>query len=217
MERPTTERQTSEEQAMEQPTEQQGEEAQTPFEPPMERRAESAIRSESGVERSPARTRSESETQRRTMKAEERRGSGGVHAVDVPQDRPGVPMAATPPRPARGAHWKEPARQSAADEHLHRTGLERPTPVVGTAQPPHGISGLIRRKAYDMPEHLARHWMLLFLADRVDVLEDRIGPALARPMEKVGLLNGSRVARSNPLGLIAGVVVGAWLTKRVLF
>jgi hypothetical protein len=56
-------------------------------------------------------------------------------------------------------------------------------PVFGTAQPPRGLSGALRRRAYAIPEHRARHWALLLLADRVDVVEtwvtERPGPAAA--------------------------------------
>jgi MYXO-CTERM domain-containing protein len=53
--------------------------------------------------------------------------------------------------------------------------------VFGTAQPPYGLSGALRRGAYAIPEHRARHWMLLMLADRVELVEHRLvgpGPAL---------------------------------------
>jgi hypothetical protein len=34
-----------------------------------------------------------------------------------------------------------------------------------------GLSGMLRRLAYRVPEHRARRWMLLMLADRVDIIE----------------------------------------------
>src|SRR5690606_2566245 len=34
----------------------------------------------------------------------------------------------------------------------------RRTPVFGTAAPPHGPSGAVRRLAYRYPDHLVRHW-----------------------------------------------------------
>jgi hypothetical protein len=52
--------------------------------------------------------------------------------------------------------------------------FEPRTPVFGTAQPPRGLSGRLRAAAYAIPDHFARHWMLLILADRVDVLESRV-------------------------------------------
>jgi hypothetical protein len=49
------------------------------------------------------------------------------------------------------------------------------TPVFSSAVPPRGLSGVMRRRAYAIPEHKARRWMTLLLADRVDVWEGRLG------------------------------------------
>jgi hypothetical protein len=145
------------------------------------------------------------------------RSTSSEHAVDVdPESRPGVPMHAEP-EPAEGAHWTEPSRQDGADDHLHHAGIDRPTPVVGTAQPPHGLSGLLRQTAYEIPEHQARRWMLLMLADRVDVLESRVGDALSDPLERVGMARSAERVRGNPLPLVAGALAGAWLGKKILF
>jgi hypothetical protein len=48
------------------------------------------------------------------------------------------------------------------------------TPVFGTAVPPRGLSGLVRRLAYRIPEHKTGHWLLLMLGDRIDVWEGRM-------------------------------------------
>lgn len=152
--------------------------------------------------------------ERHTAEQKTRDDTRPMEVVDSHDDRPGVPMEADP-EPASGAHWESPTVQPGASKHLHRASLDRPTPVVGTAQPPHGVSGLLRKQAYRIPERFARHWALLFLADRVDVLEDRIGPALAQPLEELGFSNGSRYVRRNPLGAMAGLLVGLWLTKRM--
>jgi hypothetical protein len=45
------------------------------------------------------------------------------------------------------------------------------TPVYSTALPPRGLSGVLRRAAYKIPDYKPRRWMLLLAADRVDVLE----------------------------------------------
>ena len=136
--------------------------------------------------------------------------------IDVPAERPGVPMEATPV-PATGVDGGRPERQRNSDQHLHHAGIDRPTPVVGTAQPPRGVSGMMRKAAYEIPEHYARHWMILMAADRVDVLEDRLGGMLAEPMERVGFDAGARYARANPLAVLAGTLVGAWVAKKVIF
>jgi hypothetical protein len=56
---------------------------------------------------------------------------------------------------------------------LSRSGVRTPTPLFGTGQPAHGLSGAVRRLAYGIPEHRARRWALLLAADRIDVLEHR--------------------------------------------
>jgi hypothetical protein len=110
----------------------------------------------------------------------ERERIEGWGADRRPEDRPGVPME-TEPRPAEGAHWREPERQRSDVLVLKRAGLAELTPVFGTTLPPRGLSGLLRRAAYRIPEHHARHWALLLLADRIDVLEHRVRePGTAR-------------------------------------
>jgi len=98
-----------------------------------------------------------------------------VVGADLPkEERPGVPMERetrplTPTAPERFEHMRR--------RHglTHRAELRSMTPVFSTAQPLHGLSGLLRRVAYSTRETRARHWMLLLAADRVDVLEHRVG------------------------------------------
>jgi hypothetical protein len=47
--------------------------------------------------------------------------------------------------------------------------------VFGTAQPPSGISGMLRRYAYKkFSEGRAAHWLILLYADRVDAAEHHV-------------------------------------------
>lgn len=94
-------------------------------------------------------------------------------AVDSePGQRPGVPME-VPAEPRPGSHWEAPEPQRPSIPVLHSTTKRDLPAVFGTGQPPKGLSGRLRRIAYRIPEHRARHWMMLLLADRVDVLEHR--------------------------------------------
>jgi hypothetical protein len=94
------------------------------------------------------------------------------YAVDSGGDaRPGVPRARRPPYPENGSTGLPQAQPGA--EVLSRSGLRLRTPVFGTAQPAQGLSGLVRRLAYRVPEHRPARWALLLAADRVDVLEHR--------------------------------------------
>ncbi|XXX74795.1 hypothetical protein WMF30_44800 [Sorangium sp. So ce134] len=91
--------------------------------------------------------------------------------VDLcPEDRPGVPREA-PPHLLSCAHWIEPERQPVEGRVLRHPGLARPTPVFSAALPPRGVSGALRRAAYEIPDHLLSHWILKTIADRVDMIE----------------------------------------------
>ena len=91
-----------------------------------------------------------------------------------PGDRPGVPMYGHAGMHAAIA--KPPLEQQQATVPvLVGVDVGRLTPVFGTRQPPRGLSGLIRRAAYRIPEHKAGRWMLLMFGDRVDVWESRLG------------------------------------------
>jgi len=140
----------------------------------------------------------------------------GAYGVDrALEDRPGVPMEAEP-EPAEGVHWEEIPRQPVRQTVLKRRGLTRLTPVFGTSVPPRGISGLMRRVAYRIPEHRARHWLLLVAADRVDVMEGRLGEALARPFEDTPLAPLGRQIQRNPAPSIALAALAMLLLRRAM-
>jgi hypothetical protein len=125
------------------------------------------------------------------MKIERTPGAG----IDGPKNRrPGVPMESVPPHAVGAAHWRVPDRQPDPGNVLRRSDLPKLTPVFGTAAPPRGISGRLRRAAYDVPEHHTSHWLLLLIADRIDALEDRFGTVLPIVL---------------PL-LVGGIALGTW-------
>jgi hypothetical protein len=84
----------------------------------------------------------------------------------------------TEPRPVGSAHWSVPERQKDPGNVLKRKGLAELTPVFGTSVPPRGLSGVIRRAAYKLPEHYTTHWFLLLLSDRIDALESAVSEIL---------------------------------------
>lgn len=129
-------------------------------------------------------------------------GTAAVGVDRAPDRRPGVPMEARP-EPYEGVHWTTPPRQRPRKRHLKRKGLEELTPVFGTAQPPRGVSGLLRRFAYGLPEHETRHWLTLMVADRIDVVEGRLGRRLARPLWRRGMDAAARGIERNPAAGLA--------------
>jgi hypothetical protein len=151
----------------------------------------------------------------RDMRAGRRGPVEGEHLIGFdgdPSRRPGVPMHAPPTR-ATAAPDTGPVQQPGSDDRTHRASLDRPTPVFGTAQPLHGLSGKLRRAAYDIPEHQARHWIVLMAADRVDVLEDRVGGLLAMPLEALGAHGPAQRIRANPAPFLAGAIAGLLVTR----
>jgi hypothetical protein len=119
-------------------------------------------------------------------------------AVDLPKsERPGVPMERELQKltPTAPEHYD---RMRPRHGIVHRTELLSMTPVFGTGQPLHGISGLVRRIAYGTRETRARHWLLLLMADRIDVLEHRVAKLV-------------KVAAIIPAGVAAVVLATRYL------
>ena len=109
-----------------------------------------------------------------------------------PKLRPGVPKERFDPG-ATGAHWVFPERQVASYQREKSTEHRFLTPVFGTACPPRGVSGLLRRFAYTFSEGRLAHWGLLVFADRVDVIESRVSALLRghpdNPFSEMGLMS----------------------------
>lgn len=153
-----------------------------------------------------------------------------------PADRPSVPREQFDEN-LSGARWEYPDVQPETwprERSIEHAGL---TPVFGTAQPPRGVSGAIRKLAYARySEGRAAHWLLLILADRVNTLGSTLGSfASLHPdnlITETGILsefkvNGwkSRVGQGrtdikhhplDPLIVAGPWVLGGWLGYRVL-
>lgn len=89
-----------------------------------------------------------------------------------PKDRPSNPKLRRD-LPTE-AHWDFPERQP--EKWPRERSIEHRflTPVFGTAQPPSGLSGKLRRYAYKFSEGRAAHWLILLYADRVDAAEHHV-------------------------------------------
>ncbi|MGY1747723.1 MULTISPECIES: hypothetical protein [unclassified Modestobacter] len=102
--------------------------------------------------------------------------------VDLdPADRPSSPKLQYPAD--TGAHWDFPDRQPGGEARERSIEHAFVTPVFGTAQPLHGVSGAIRGLAYErFGEGRLAHWLLLIAGDRVDAWGSHLRSfASARP------------------------------------
>lgn len=136
-----------------------------------------------------------------------------------PAKRPMVPMElpsdTTSLRGDVGARQEPRHRVFVSNEHPDLT------PVFGESCPPKGLSGMIRSYAYEYGEGTNRHWMMLMLADRVDVLEHLFTGSIGRLSGDEGRqpeAGESAALRKNMMaaGAIAAAGLGAVLLVRSL-
>ena len=134
-----------------------------------------------------------------------------------PAMRPGVPRDKAPDLGAESLY--PPIVQQVARIKIHKsTEHGRLPPVFGTSCPPQGLSGVIRDLAYRYSEGRLPHWLMLLLADRVNVAEDLVGdlarlrvPNLAKELglaaqwkyNRAGFVKGTAVAGLCVAGLLA--------------
>lgn len=88
-----------------------------------------------------------------------------------PKNDPTYPIKDRNNAEHKGSTWDRPPQQPVDVEVLH--SIERPnvSAVFGESEPPSGISGMLRRKAFRHSESSHAHWFTLVLADRVNVME----------------------------------------------
>ena len=142
-----------------------------------------------------------------------------------PEHRAGVPKEKSPPN-GTGAHWSEPEKQKPPGFKIYKTlGREELTPVFGATCPPKGLSGKMRDLAYGISEGQMSRWVIMLMADRVDMVEsilsDVVHGRAGNPFSQMGLgiefkergplqrfpRNGVAVA----LGLgVAGLLAARW-------
>jgi hypothetical protein len=102
---------------------------------------------------------------------------------------------------------------------------ERPavTRVFGTSVPPSGLSGKIRRYAFQHSEDRYRHWIPLILADRVNVFEGILNDITAGQLPNIikerGLVmewkyNRSAMLKKATVAAVIGTLFVVWLRRK---
>jgi hypothetical protein len=97
---------------------------------------------------------------------------------------------------------------------------ERPgiTPIFGTRQPPSGVSGMIRRAAFKTTENDLRHWLLLLLADRVNVVEGLVDDlAHGHVPNMLGEMGIKAEWKHNPAGLVKKAAIATALVGTAVY
>jgi hypothetical protein len=143
---------------------------------------------------------------RRVRSREELRATIPGWGADLdPAMRPSVPRERSDLE--TGAHWDVPVPQPDTGGREKSVEHAMMTPVFGTVAPLHGISGAIRRIAYERySEGRAAHWLLLILGDRADAIGSHFRSFLTlrpdNPITETGVLaelkyNGIRSRRGR--------------------
>ncbi|HEY9286278.1 MAG TPA: hypothetical protein VIP46_22695, partial [Pyrinomonadaceae bacterium] len=88
-----------------------------------------------------------------------------------PENDPTYPYKTRNNGEHEGYSWERPTQQPARVEILHSNERPNLSAAFGTSTPPAGLSGMIRRFAFNYSESAYAHWLPLMLADRVGVVE----------------------------------------------
>lgn len=134
-----------------------------------------------------------------------------------PKNDPTYPMKNRQIAIKRGYSWKRPEQQPITEEVLH--SIERPnvSAVFGTSVRLSGLSGMIRRFAFQNSENSYLHWLPLILADRVNVVEGLIEDVSNGIVPNVFAERGWKAKwKHNPEGLIIDVAVATAITTALI-
>jgi hypothetical protein len=134
-----------------------------------------------------------------------------------PEDEPNYPMKKYTGDDHNRLNYERPAQQQVDMEILRST--ERPTisAVFGTAVPPTGLSGMIRRLAYKFSESEYGHWLGLLLADRVNVVEGLVQDLGRAHIPNIFAERGGKAEwKHNRKGAVKKIAVAAILTTALI-
>jgi hypothetical protein len=130
-----------------------------------------------------------------------------------PENDPTYPMKHWNGADHQRLNYEKAPQQPIDIEVFH--SIERPSisRVFGTSTPPSGLSGAIRRYAYDnYSEANALHWMTLILADRVNVFEGIIEDLSHGHIPNIFAERGWNAEwKYNKKGVIKELLIGAAL------
>ncbi len=113
--------------------------------------------------------------------------------------RPGVVTARSEPRPFPHARAPITQQKGKPTSFMHGRPNKTLTPVFGTVQPAHGLTGAVRRFAASYPDHDPKYWLINLASDRLELWERRARRLLplAVPMLALGWFVGRNRAAEH--------------------
>lgn len=127
-----------------------------------------------------------------------------------PENDPTYPMKNRNNGEHEGYSWKRPVQQQTDVEVLHSNERPNVTAAFGTSTPPSGLSGMIRRFAFNYSENSYGHWLPLMLADRVGMVEGVLDDLAHGHVPNIfGEMGWKAEWKYNRKSLLTRVAVGA--------
>ena len=131
-----------------------------------------------------------------------------------PENEPSYPMKKYTGDDHKRINWERPPLQPVTVEVLHSNERPNITAVFGTSTPPSGLSGAIRRYAFQFSENQYMHWLPLLLADRVNVVEGIVDDLKRGHIPNIFAEKGMKAElKHNPKGLAKKVLVTLAVTS----
>jgi len=134
-----------------------------------------------------------------------------------PENDPTYPYRDRSKDNALSRDWDHPTPQQSDVEVLQSIEYKHSPAVFGTALPPSGVSGVLRRAAFRWSESNWMHWLLLMGADRVNVVEGVVEDLAHGKVPNIPAEMGARAEwRHNRKGFFAKAAVVAALSAGVV-
>jgi hypothetical protein len=127
-----------------------------------------------------------------------------------PENEPTYPMKIYTGDDHNRITYERSEQQPADVEILQSNERPRLTAVFGTTVPPSGLSGMIKRYAFQHSEDRYRHWLPLILSDRINVFEGLIDDIKDGRFPNIIAERGLKVEwKYNRLAVVKKLLVGA--------
>jgi len=134
-----------------------------------------------------------------------------------PENEPTYPMKKYTGDDYKRIHYERPALQPLTVEVLHSNERPNVTATFGTASPPSGLSGRLRRFAFRYSEGRWTHWLSLLLADRINALEGIAADLKEGHVPNIFAERGWKAEwKHNPKGLVIKVAATVAVTAAII-
>jgi hypothetical protein len=133
-------------------------------------------------------------------------------------NNPTYPIKVKNRNEVRGYQWHRPTQQESTVEVLHSNERPNLSSVFGTSVPPSGLSGSIRRFAFQYSENSYLHWLPLLLADRINVLEGIVDDIKHGYVPNIFAEKGGKaIWKHNPKSIVQQVVAATVVLTAIGF